>query len=86
MSEAHKVVVSPIFNKLVIQDTGATVSVDASIVKVISVGTQGPAGPNTIGGYGLPQGTPTDGQFIVFDDTNDIFVYTNTLDSGTFGG
>lgn len=85
MSQPHKVVINQVSNKIVIEDTGTTVSVDASTVKVVSVGTQGPAGPNSIGGFGLPQGTPTEGQFIVFDDTTDNFVYTSTLDSGTFG-
>lgn len=86
MSEANKVIINKVTNKVVIEDTGTTVLVDASTVKVVSVGTQGPAGPNSIGGYGLPQGVPNDGEFIVFDDTTDTFVYTNTLDSGTFGG
>ena len=86
MSEPNKVVVNQVLNKIVIEETGTTVQVDASTVKVLSVGVQGPAGPNGIGPYSLPQGTATDGQFLVFDDSTDSFVYTNTLDSGTFGG
>lgn len=86
MSEPNKVVVNQVFNKVVIEDTGTTVLVDASTVKIVSVGTQGPSGPNAIGGFGLPQGIPNDGEFLVFDDSTDTFVYTDTLDSGTFGG
>lgn len=86
MTQPNKVIINQVINKVTIQETGTTVLVDASTVKVVSAGTQGPAGPNTIGGYSLPQGTPNDGEFIVFDDTTDAFVYTNTLDSGTFGG
>ena len=82
----NKVTVSTTTHKVTIQQTSNTVSVGDAAAKVVSVGVQGPAGPQEIGGKALPSGAPTaDDTILIYDATSDAFVYTTVLDSGTFG-
>ena len=82
----NKVTVLQNTNKVTIQQTSNTVSVGDAAANVVSVGVQGPAGPQAIGGKALPTAAPTsDDTLLIYDATTDAFVYTTTLDSGTFG-
>jgi|13_taG_2_1085334.scaffolds.fasta_scaffold96577_2 hypothetical protein len=73
-------------NKVIIQQTLNGVTINQGSVKVVSVGVQGPAGPQAVGGKGLPSEAPTsDDTLLIYDATTDAFVYTTVIDSGTFG-
>jgi len=60
--------------------------IDATTVEVVSVGTQGPAGPNTIGGKGLPNSetAPTDGDLLKYSSSSDRWEFTQEIDAGTY--
>lgn len=73
-------------NKVIIQQTLNGVSINQGNVKIVSVGVQGPPGPQEIGGKGFPSAAPTaDDTLLIYDATTDAFVYTTVIDSGTFG-
>lgn len=73
-------------NKVIIQQTLNGVSINQGSVKIVSVGVQGPAGPQEIGGKGIPATAPlSDDTLLIYDATAGAFVYTTVLDSGTFG-
>lgn len=84
MSETNTVVIVDNNNTVTIVDNN-TVAVLQEQIEVISVGVQGPSGASTIGGKSLPEAAPTDDDLVIFDATQDRFVYTKVLDSGTFG-
>ena len=55
-------------------------------LEVVSVGTQGPAGPTQIGGEDLPsaQNPPSDGDLLKYDAASGSWVYTQEIDAGTY--
>jgi hypothetical protein len=53
-------------------------------IEVVSVGTQGPAGPNTISGKDLPSTTPSDGDLLRYNATSDEWEFTQEIDAGTY--
>lgn len=71
---------------VVILETTNQAVIGATAIEVVSVGTQGPAGPNQIGGQGLPELTQelSDGDFLKYDAVTGRWVYTQEFDAGTF--
>ena len=60
--------------------------IDATTVEVVSVGTQGPAGPSLIGGKGIPSSEtpPTDGDLLVYSSSSGAWEFTQEIDAGTY--
>lgn len=69
----------------VIETTNSAV-IGSTQLEVVSVGTQGPAGPTSVGGKNLPNvdNPPSDGDLLVYDSATDAWVYTQEIDAGTY--
>jgi len=67
-------------------ETTNDVSIQSTSLEVVSVGTQGPAGPTQIGGEDLPsaQNPPSDGDLLKYDAASGAWVYTQEIDAGTY--
>lgn len=70
---------------IIVEQTNEAV-IGSTAIEVVSVGTQGPAGPNQIGGQDLPafENNPNDGDLLKYDATLDRWVYTQEFDAGTY--
>ena len=74
-------------NKTVtVQEDGSTVVIDEAVVNVVSVGTQGPAGPSLVGGKGIPSASnpPSDGDLLRYNSSTDVWEFTQEIDAGTY--
>ncbi len=69
-----------------VQQDGQTVVIDEATIQVVSVGTQGPAGPSLIGGKGIPSASnpPSDGDLLRYDSATDVWAFTQEIDAGTY--
>ena len=67
----------------VVETTNSAV-INATTIEVVSVGTQGPAGPTQIGTKNLPTTIPTDGVFVQYDESSGAWIYTSEIDAGTY--
>jgi len=72
--------------QVTINQENKEITISSTALEVVTVGTQGPAGPSLIGGKPIPgQNTPpTDDQLLQYDATTDAWVFTNEIDAGTF--
>ena len=72
-------------NKTVtITEEGNTVTIDSASLSVVSVGTQGPAGPNKLGGKDVTNDTVSDGDLLRYSSSSDDWEFTQEIDAGTF--
>tara|TARA_B100000963_G_C22573892_1_gene647437 strand:+ start:1095 stop:1451 length:357 start_codon:yes stop_codon:yes gene_type:complete len=74
-------------NSVSIENVENKVEVLSTAIEVVSVGAQGPQGPSgtsAIGGKDVPTSAPSDGDFIVFSNSSDEWVYTQEIDAGTY--
>jgi len=67
----------------IVENTNTAV-INQTALEVVSVGTQGPAGPNTIGGSGLPSGTAEDGDMLRYNASTEQWEFTQEIDAGTY--
>ena len=87
ISDSTSVSVQETTNTVSIPNVSMNVEILSTNIEVVSVGTQGPAGPSgtsTIGGKDLPTSAPSDGDMIKFSSSSDEFVYTQEIDAGTY--
>jgi len=70
---------------IIVQDSKEAV-INTTRLEVVTVGTQGPAGPSLIGGKPIPGAInpPTDDALLQYDETQDAWVYTKEIDAGTY--
>jgi hypothetical protein len=70
---------------IIVQDSKEAV-INTTRLEVVTVGTQGPAGPSLIGGKPIPGelNPPTDDALLQYDETQDAWVYTKEIDAGTY--
>lgn len=72
-------------NKTVtIVETTNSAVINATTIEVVSVGTQGPAGPNSIGGKNLTSDAATDGDLLRYNSSTDVWEFTQEIDAGTY--
>lgn len=70
---------------ITVQEDGRTVVIDSAVLNVVTVGIQGPGGPNAIGGKSLPQEeTPVDGDLLRYNSSTNLWEFTQEIDAGTF--
>lgn len=71
---------------ITVQEDGNTVVIDEAVLSIVSVGTQGPAGPSLIGGKGIPSVTdaPSDGDLLRYNAVTDVWEFTQEIDAGTY--
>jgi ketol-acid reductoisomerase len=70
-------------NIVKVQDNRNKVVLDSSAIRVIAVGSQGPAGSNALGGKAVETNPSlSGGEFLVYDATDDRFEFVNALDAG----
>lgn len=67
----------------IVETTNSAV-INATTIEVVSVGTQGPAGPAQIGGKDLTSDTATDGDLLRYNSTTDVWEFTQEIDAGTY--
>jgi len=67
-----------------ITEDGSTVIIDSAALSVVSVGTQGPAGPNKLGGKNVTNDTVSDGDLLRYSSTSDVWEFTQEIDAGTY--
>lgn len=71
---------------ITVQEDGKTVVIDNAVLNVVTVGIQGPGGPNAIGGKSLPQDdeTPSDGDLLRYNSSTNLWEFTQEIDAGTY--
>ena len=79
----YKVSVQETTNRVSVTDNGIKIVVKDPQVKVLTIGTQGPAGSSSLGGKSVePAPTLNGGEFLVYDATDDRFEFVSELDGG----
>ena len=61
-----------------------TAVINQTALEVVTVGTQGPAGPNSLGGKGLQSGTAADGDMLRYNASTEQWEFTQEIDAGTY--
>lgn len=67
-------------------ETTNSVNIVSTQLEVVTVGTQGPAGPSLIGGKGIPSASnpPSDGDLLRYNSSTDVWEFTQEIDAGTY--
>lgn len=83
MSTPNKVTVEDQKNNVTVTDDGLKVVVADTTIKVVTVGEQGPAGSQEIGGKTVESNPSLDGgEFLIYNAERDRFEFVDSLDGG----